>query len=232
MGFNLKEIFSFFKSSPPTSGRGADLLSVTAGENPYYSGLKIKEVADHIPGVVTLKRAPAPDAALVNILTEFNADNATNRALVSIMTEQGADFPAYVKSVDDGGVAAVSNERLLTYARTALKESFQSQEFKSFSPQLAATTVLAALGGVLLALKKRNSSWTVSTPYPELSARALLHSIPSHGIDYNAEQRQLIRRALIYGVQKEKREALPMDISADELSLIDAVSSLRSKGGA
>jgi hypothetical protein len=230
MGFNLKEIFSFLKSGSPTSERGVDLLSVTSGENPYSSGLKIKEIADHIPGVVTLKRAPTPDAALVEILTEFNADNETNRSLVSIITEQGADFPACVKSVDDGGVATVSNERLLPYTRTVLKESFQSQEFKSFAPQLAATTVLATLGGVLLALKKRNSSWTVSTPYPELSARALLHSIPSHGIDYNPAQRQLIRRALIYGVQKEKREALPMDTSADELSLITSVSSIRSKG--
>lgn len=62
-----------------------------------------------------------------------------------------------------------------------------------------ATTVLAYEAGKLLAWGFEGGRWIRRSNFTELSARAVLHSVPYFGQEYSYDSRMQIRRALIFG---------------------------------
>ncbi len=79
----------------------------------------------------------------------------------------------------------------------SLPESFR-KSIASLSPQMIFTTLLAYQAGKVLSYADEGGRWIQKSNYPQLSARAILHSIPSFAREYDFEQRKTIRRALIY----------------------------------
>ena len=64
---------------------------------------------------------------------------------------------------------------------------------------LLATLSLAIDAGKVLTFAREGQKWIRKSNFPELCARAVLHSTAAFGQEYSSEERTLVRRALIYG---------------------------------
>lgn len=73
------------------------------------------------------------------------------------------------------------------------------EDLAKISPLDLATIVLAYEAGKVLAWSFEGGRWIRRSNFTELSARAVLHSVPSYGGEYSYDSRMCIRRALIYG---------------------------------
>jgi len=80
-----------------------------------------------------------------------------------------------------------------------------------------ATTVLALEAGKVLAHSFEGGRWIKRSNFPQLSARAVLHSVVAYPVDYDFDARQRIRRALIYGSRRSSFAPvrMPTDMSED-----------------
>ena len=83
---------------------------------------------------------------------------------------------------------------------------------------LLATLVLAIDAGKVLAFSREGQKWIRKSNFPELCARAVLHSTAAFGHEYTYDQRSLVRRALIYGSRTSVlgpiRFPVDLDVSA------------------
>lgn len=84
-----------------------------------------------------------------------------------------------------------------------------------------AAAVLGAVAGNILCTSKSSGRWHLDSLFPGLSARAVIHSIPSFGDDYSYEQRENIRRAFVYANRTGPlgQISLPKNISHESLVL-------------
>ena len=64
---------------------------------------------------------------------------------------------------------------------------------------LLATLSLAIDAGKVLTFSREGQKWIRKSNFPELCARAVLHSTAAFGHEYTSDERSLVRRALIYG---------------------------------
>ena len=67
------------------------------------------------------------------------------------------------------------------------------------APRMLATTLLAYQAGKILSYADEGGRWIQKSNFPQLSARAILHSIPAFAREYDFHERKTVRRALIYG---------------------------------
>lgn len=89
-------------------------------------------------------------------------------------------------------------ERLLKgYLGRVLQED-KRRDIASISRSELATLVLAMEAGKVLVYKSENGRWSRSSSFPHLSARAVLHSSSGLGAEYTYEQRERLRRSLLY----------------------------------
>lgn len=65
-----------------------------------------------------------------------------------------------------------------------------------------ASTVLAYEAGKTLAFAFEAGKWVHRSNYPQLSARAVLHSIPAYSREYDFDSRRTIRQSLIYAARR------------------------------
>lgn len=84
-----------------------------------------------------------------------------------------------------------------------------------------ATMVLAIDAGKVLTFAKEGQKWIRKSNFPELCARAVLHSVAAFGHEYTSDQRSVIRRALIYGSRTSVLGPIrfPIDLDATAFSL-------------
>lgn len=84
------------------------------------------------------------------------------------------------------------------------------------APEIA-TTLLALEAGKVLAHSFEGGRWIKRSNFPQLSARAVLHSVVAYPADYDFSARQRIRRALIYGSRSSSFAPvrMPVDLSED-----------------
>ncbi|MCB0328490.1 MAG: hypothetical protein KDD70_02470 [Bdellovibrionales bacterium] len=66
-------------------------------------------------------------------------------------------------------------------------------------PSIIATTVLSVFAGKVLFFREAGGKWFSTSAFPHLSARSVLHSLPSLALDYDYRTRALLRKSLIYG---------------------------------
>ncbi len=80
-----------------------------------------------------------------------------------------------------------------------------------------ATTLLALEAGKVLAHSYEGGRWIKRSNFPQLSARAVLHSVVGYPTDYDFSSRQRIRRALIYASRSSSFAPvrMPIDLSED-----------------
>jgi hypothetical protein len=96
-----------------------------------------------------------------------------------------------------------------------LSDTFK-QALGTLSPQMIATLVLSHFAGKVMAYGFQGGRWNRRSNFPELCARAVLHSIPDFGEEYTFEDRAAIRRALIYGSRKNIFAPVRFPVNLDD----------------
>lgn len=92
---------------------------------------------------------------------------------------------------DNASLVVDALDRVLT---PKLKEALALLDAAS-----VATVLLALEAGKSLAVAYEGGKWVCKSNFPQLSARAVLHSIPEFGLEYDFDLRATLRRALIFG---------------------------------
>lgn len=90
----------------------------------------------------------------------------------------------------------------------------------SLSSAEVATSVLALECGKVLAHAFEGGRWTRKSNFPHLSARAVLHSVSDYPRDYTFEQRNYIRRGLIYAARKSAFAPVRMPVDMCDKSWV------------
>lgn len=95
------------------------------------------------------------------------------------------------------------------------------QTMAEVPPALVATLVLSHFAGKIMAYGFQGGKWIRRSNFPELCARAVLHSIAEFGSEYVFEERATIRRALIYGSRRNifAPVRFPVDLGDDTRAL-------------
>jgi hypothetical protein len=93
----------------------------------------------------------------------------------------------------------------------------QIEYLRSSRPHMVATVILSAFAGRALRFSKHGAGWSISTPFPELAARSVLHSVAAFGSDYSGEERDTIRRSVLYANRYSLLGSVrfPVDISEE-----------------
>lgn len=117
-----------------------------------------------------------------------------------------------------------SSESYALLVRTAMHRVL-TPELRSLiaalNPDEVATTVLGFECGKVLAHSFEGGKWIRRSNFPQLSARAILHSVVEYPQDYAYEARNRIRRALIYGSRRSSFAPvrMPLDLTEDTWAL-------------
>lgn len=93
--------------------------------------------------------------------------------------------------------------------------------FTRWTPSEVAAMVLALQAGKHLTYDKEvGDRWSVVSTFPELNARAAIHSISEYGEDYSYDRRTMVRRAIVYSCRSSVFEVnrLPADMDEDMLA--------------
>jgi hypothetical protein len=86
----------------------------------------------------------------------------------------------------------------ICYVLNALLCKKMKIAFAEFDASLLATTILAMESGKALAFSYEGGRWVRKTSFLELSARAVLFSLPSFGSDYDYDAREVIRQSIVF----------------------------------
>jgi hypothetical protein len=164
-------------------------------EAAYSKAFKGASLAEHVPNLLN---------AALSLHALYAAGTTTTRP-------QGATS---VKSL----TAASSEE----YAQAILGALHQvvSPHLRALigelSVQEVATLVLALESGKVLAHSYEGGKWFRRSNFPQLSARAILHSVVSYPDEYDFEARQRIRQALVYASRTSSFAPVRMPIGMTE----------------
>ena len=95
------------------------------------------------------------------------------------------------------------------------------KSISSIDPAIIAACILAYEAGKSLAFAYEGGEWIKKSNFPQLSARAVIQSLPSYGEDFDLYERQTIRRALIYGARRSSFGPVrfPEDLSLESRAL-------------
>jgi hypothetical protein len=96
-----------------------------------------------------------------------------------------------------------------------------TKTISELSPTLIATVILSHFSGKVMAYGFQGGKWIRRSNFPELCARAILHSVPAFGEEYVFEERAIIRRSLIYGSRNNifAPVRFPVDLSPEARAL-------------
>ncbi len=102
-------------------------------------------------------------------------------------------------------ISKASPEKLCSILRVALIRSL-SEEMKVSLSQISAkhvaTVVLSMEAGKVMTFGKEGPSWALISRYPQLCARSILHSIAAFSSEFSYPEREMLRRAIIYGSRR------------------------------
>lgn len=115
----------------------------------------------------------------------------THRVVDSVVACWDTLFGDKIKATTNSDPLQTALIRVLT---PSLKEAMKEVRLVE-----VVTGALAVQAGKILAFGEEGNKWVQSSNFPQLCARAILHSIPAYGEDYLPEVRTKIRHALIYG---------------------------------
>jgi hypothetical protein len=163
----------------------------------------------------------AYNSRMYKILKNYKAESETNLELISIILAY-ANWPnslpnaqlsedATLTTLDQVSVDLLEtifnflNNTSITNKDSSIEDAITNILSKSLLNELLkidkkeiATVILAMQAGKVLLYAKQNGTWIEKSRYPQLSARAVLHSTINFSREYNALQRTRIRQALIY----------------------------------
>lgn len=112
----------------------------------------------------------------------------------------GQPLPAELRPQDkssDGLTIGAYIDLLERSMNQTLPQSLRSA-IAELPVEMLTTGILSFQAGKVLAYADEGGRWIEKTNFPQLSARAVLHSIPAFAREYGFHERKTIRRALIY----------------------------------
>lgn len=141
--------------------------------------------------------------------------------LESELRDLGKNMLPLVVKDDDQRYNSASYAAALQQAFDQVLTPELKREIAALSSAELATVVLAYQAGKSLAYGRVSSKWVKKSNFPHLSARAVLHSLPSYSNDFDFNTRTILRRALIYGSRKSAFATVrfPLDFSKDSQAL-------------
>lgn len=91
----------------------------------------------------------------------------------------------------------------------------------ALKPEIIASMVLAVEAGKILTFAHEGGKWLRKSTFPQLNARAVLHSIPAYGEEYDVDQRTTLRRGIIYADRNSGFGPVrfPVDLSDESRAL-------------
>lgn len=115
----------------------------------------------------------------------------------------------------DGKVTSSAYAAMLQEALHRVLSPHMRLEISQISPAELATIVLSFQAGKVMAYGYGAGKWSRKSNYPHFSARAVLHSIPAYGREFSFEERNTIRRSLVYAARSSAfgPVRMPTDLS-------------------
>jgi len=182
-------------------------------------------VPDHQPYVAERDEAPKLEAAFRGSGLVKNTEELL-KALLKLHAEISArdpneDLPREKEPAVAAGAASAKDtsetyaQRLRIAAANVLSPLLKA-ELRTIPAAQIATIILGLEAGKIMAIGFEGGKWLRKSNFPQLSARAIVHSIPAYGRDYTTSERTLIRRAIIYASRKSSFAAvrLPVDLES------------------
>jgi len=108
------------------------------------------------------------------------------------------------------GLLRANLDRSLTHSMKEHISQIESREL--------ATVILAVEAGKALAFGFEGGRWARRSNFPQLSARAVLHSLPAFASDYDFDKRTVIRRAIIYAARASHFGPIRMPVNLSDKS--------------
>lgn len=104
--------------------------------------------------------------------------------------------------------------RMRGYCERVLNEEMK-EDLAKIHPAELATILLAVYAGKVIVYQRTGATWVQRSAMPQLSSRAVLHSVVPFPKDYNYSQRMRIRRALIFASRRSAFGPvnLPLDLT-------------------
>lgn len=200
----------------------------------------------HVTGLTCLSSVQETvykKSAFYELLEKYGASSLTNQYLASIILYY-FNYPTFIKEgVGEGNLFEDTYEFLssaLEIQAQMINGNFDLQipkedkrkesmflcltknmktSLKNISPRNLATLIMALETGRILAYDHiSNDRWTRQSNYPHLCARAILHSSPYYGDEYDFDEREVIRKALAFADRKsdflEIRMPLKMNVQS------------------
>lgn len=216
----------YYSKTPHT---GFDLLGESGVGRLFFSGIKVSkddlEDGKLIPGMVTLKRS-SEIGELQEVFDAYKVSSKTAHDLALIIKAY-EDWPdgkgtlfettkltlAEVLSIKTGNQIFKPNLAIQSFLTRKMK-----QDIETVSSDILAVLVLALKAGQILTFDKSGQQLS---KFPQLNARAVLHSIPFYTGEFSPSERTAIRRAIIYA----SRESLlaPVRFPSDLTSITVAL---------
>ncbi len=148
-----------------------------------------------------VENLPAASLALLRAALQAYADLDANLPRVA---PHGAS-PALIRDTFEQQLHTVFQRVLSDSARKDLLTLTRAQ---------VATALLAIQAGKVLFHAFEGDTWVQKSPFGQLSARAVLHALPSLVKDYSSAERAVIRQAIVYGLRRSvfAPVKLPLDM--------------------
>jgi hypothetical protein len=179
---------------------------------------------DHQPYVAERDEGPKLDAAFKGSGLVKNTSELL-KALLALHAEicergRGDDLAKEKEPAVAAGATSAKDtsetyaQRIRIAAANVLSPLLISEIQKIPAAQIA-TIILGLEAGKVMAIGFEGGKWLRKSNFPQLSARAIVHSIAAYSRDYTTAERTLIRRAIIYGSRRSSFAAvrLPVDLS-------------------
>ncbi len=185
----------------------------------------------HVPGLTCLSYVPYTTykkSAFFELLEKYGANNLTNQYLASIILYH-YEYPAFIKDgvkignlFEDtfeflnaayeikGEIKDLDRELNVNSFGNTKKDCMlmcltqnMKKDLDNISYKNIATAILALEAGRILAYEHiSNDRWAIQSNYPHLCARAVLHSSQYYGDEYDFDEREMLRKALIFTERK------------------------------
>lgn len=158
--------------------------------------------AEAIPGYVASR---GDDESLAQAWPGANLRVVTHAALsAALQAHAGCETDtAHISSRDERSMLTTENldEHLhATFARVLTASA--RREVLTLPRAHIATAILAVQAGKVLVHAFEGGKWVRKSRFGQLSARAVLHALPSFASNYSFAERAVIRQAIVYGLRR------------------------------
>ncbi len=208
-GTDLGKVLHHFGAETETSLALASMIVHYAEVPGYVAARDETALLDR-----SFKGAPLGEVAAVALMNalELQREYRAGRGI------HGEQDLAVFAPLEGSAVDKLDTEQYGAYLQRALQRCLtptMRRELGAIPVQDLAVVILAMEAGKIMAFEKEAGKWVRRSNFPQLSARAVLHSVAAFAQEFNSDSRGRIRRALIYASRSSVYAPVhfPVDLS-------------------